>query len=358
MSIVSVGQLKAGERLADPVLTKRGNVLLEKGRTLTSRDLDILRAFLIASVSIEAKAEAEQAAQETAAAIVEEEELQGHFTVSFDNLVQLLKKVFNYANTGHAIPILEVRLQLEALIKGLDGYNILTFFPKRRGDEDYLHYHSALVGLTSYQLAKWHGFPQKDWMPVALGGLFHDIGSMKVDEAILGKAAKLTEAEMEEVKKHTVYGYQFLKNLPAINEGVKLCTLQHHEKEDGSGYPLGLRGDKIHAYAKVVAVADIFHAMTSKRRYKQALSPYLVLEQLLKESFGKLDPSLVQTFISKVTSLHNGTLVKLSDNRIGEIIFSDRANPTRPWINVNGSIVNLTTERNLFILEVLDKRNK
>ncbi|RAV19538.1 HD-GYP domain-containing protein [Paenibacillus contaminans] len=356
MGNVSIGQLKSGERLADSVLTRRGNVLLEKGRTVTSRDIEILRAFLITSVSIDAKADAEQSVQETVSAN-DEDETQSNFALSFDNMVLLLKKVFNYANTGHAIPILEVRVQLEALIKGIDSYNILTFSPKRSGEQDYLYYNSVLVSLTSYQLAKWHGFQQKDWLPIALGGLFHDIGNVKIDEAILGKTSQLTEAEMEEVKKHTVYGYQLLKNLPAINEGVKLCTLQHHEKEDGSGYPFGVKGDKVHAYAKVVAIADIFHAMTSHRRHKKASSPYLVLEQVLKESFGKLDPSMVQTFITRVTSLHNGTLVKLSDNRIGEIIFSDRANPTRPWVNVNGAIVNLTTERNLFIMEVLEKRN-
>ncbi|WP_409343686.1 HD-GYP domain-containing protein [Paenibacillus sp. MBLB4367] len=356
MSIVSVGQLKSGERLIDSVLTKRGSVLLEKGRTVSHRDIEVLRAFLIPSVSIEAKLEMDQPSKETAS-VSNEENAPSYFTLAFDNMVMLLKKAFNYANTGHPIPILEVRLQLETLIKGIDTYNVLTFSPKRSGEQDNLYYNSVLVSLTSFQLAKWHGFAQKDLLPVALGGLFHDIGNVKIDEAILGKTSKLSDNEMEEVKKHTVYGYQILKNLPAINEGVKLCTLQHHEKEDGTGYPLGVKGDKVHPYAKVVAIADIFHAMTSHRRYKRASSPYLVLEQLLNESFGKLDPAMVQTFIGRVTSFHNGTLVKLNDNRIGEIVFSDRANPTRPWVNVNGSIVNLTTERSLYIMAVLDKIN-
>ncbi len=79
----------------------------------------------------------------------------------------------------------------------------------------------------------------------------------------------------------------------------------------------------------------------------------MVLEQLLNESFGKLDPALVQTFINKVTSFHNGTLVKLSDNQVGEIVFSDRSHPTRPWVNVNGKIINLMIERNLYIQDVI-----
>jgi HD-GYP domain-containing protein (c-di-GMP phosphodiesterase class II) len=74
---------------------------------------------------------------------------------------------------------------------------------------------------------------------------------------------------------------------------------------------------------------------------------------LFTESFGKLDPSMVQVFINKSTQFGHGTLVKLSDNRVGEIVFSDRSNPTRPWVNVNGSIVNLATERSLFIKDVI-----
>ena len=190
---------------------------------------------------------------------------------------------------------------------------------------------------------------------IALAGFLHDIGIAKIDHAILEKTSKLTTSEIDEIKKHTLIGYQIIKNIPGINEGVKLAAIQHHEREDGSGYPLSLKGDKIHIYSKLLAIADIFHAMTNERAYRKVNSPYLVLEDLLKESFGKLDPTLVQTFINRVTSLQNGTLVRLSDNRLGEIVFSDRSYPTRPWISVNGVIVNLMVERSLYIKEVIAK---
>ncbi|MNR57685.1 hypothetical protein D3C85_1785170 [compost metagenome] len=80
-----------------------------------------------------------------------------------------------------------------------------------------------------------------------------------------------------------------------------------------------------------------------------------MLEQLHKDSFGKLDPAYVQTFIEKVTRFHNGTLVRLSDDRIGEIVFTDRNDPTRPWVSVNGSIINLSNERSLYIEEIMER---
>ncbi|WP_248929337.1 HD-GYP domain-containing protein [Paenibacillus hamazuiensis] len=353
MATVPVSQLKTGEKIIENVQTKLGSVLFQKGKIVTERDIEILRAFLIPSVVIESKsAEVSEAAEappeEPVSTVLP-------FYLQYDKMFGLLKKVFNLANANQSLPILEIRTAMESLIQTIDHYNILTFSPRNNTVRDFVYHKSIMVSLTSYMLGKWHGLPQKDLMPVALGGLLHDIGNSKIDDAILYKPGKLTEQELEEVKRHTVIGYNILKSLPAVNEGVKLCAVQHHEREDGSGYPLGVKGDKIHLYAKIVAIADMFHAMTTHRAHKKAESPYLVLEELFQEAFGKLDPVLVQTFINKVTQFHNGTLVKLSDNRIGEIVFSDRANPTRPWVNINGTIVNLTVERNLFIKDVIQK---
>ncbi|MBD0382268.1 HD-GYP domain-containing protein [Paenibacillus sedimenti] len=352
MPTVAVTQLKYGEKLGDNVLTKLGNTLFNKGKVLTERDIDILKAFLIPSVFIESKAgeEPEAKLEETKLA---ESSARLPFYEEYQNILTLLKRIFRLANGGQPLPILDIRTRLEALIQHIDTYQVLTFLPKNTNLQDYIYHKSIMVSLTSYSLARWHGLPQKDLMQIALAGLLHDIGTAKIDYAILEKKKPLTVSEMDEVKQHTLMGYQILKNIPAINEGVKLSALQHHEREDGSGYPLGVKGDKIHLYAKIVAIADIYHAMTNDRFYKTAVSPYLVLEQLFTESFGKVDPTLVQVFINKSTQISNGTLVKLSDNRVGEIVFSDRAHPTRPWVNVNGTIINLAIERSLFIQDVL-----
>lgn len=352
MATVSVSQLKPGEKMVENVLTKRGGVLFNKGKIVTDKDIEILKAFLISSVSIESKANEQETVKEQ---VVEETVSSVHpFIEQYHKMLVLLKKVFTSVS-GQNPPILEIRTQLEALIQHIDYYRILTFAPRVFNLQDYIYHNSIMVSLTSYNLAKWHGLPSKDLMPVALAGLLHDIGNAKVDASILFKPNKLTIDEIEDMKKHTVIGYNLLKNVTAINEGVKLAALQHHEREDGSGYPIGIKGDQIHLYSKIVAIADIFHAMTSNRYHKKGASPYLVLDQLFNESFGKLDPALVQTFIQKVTQFHNGVLVKLNDNRMGEIVFSDRTHPTRPWVNINGQIINLTTERSLYIQDVIQK---
>ncbi|AEI38664.1 HD-GYP domain-containing protein [Paenibacillus mucilaginosus] len=354
MASVPVSQLKFGDRISDNVVTKRNQVLFPKGRVISGRDVEILQAFLISSVEIESKNGSRETAAESPVPSDVPEPVKSTFQEQYDKMLRLLKQVFDAVGPGgQAPPILEIRTALEGLIRRIDQYNVLTFSPKVFQLTDYMYHNSIMVGLTSFQLARWHGCAPKDLIPIALAGLLHDIGNAKLDTSILFKPDALTSAELEGMKKHTILGYNILKGVAAINEGVKLCALQHHEREDGTGYPLGISGDKIHSYAKIVAVTDMFHAMTSDRFHKKAKSRYLVLEELLQESFGKLDPAIVQTFIQKVTSFHNGTLVKLSDGRTGEIVFSDRANPTRPWVNVNGAIINLTVERSLYILDVL-----
>ncbi|MFD2672223.1 HD-GYP domain-containing protein [Marinicrinis sediminis] len=362
----SIHRLKPGQQLSEDVLTGMGHVLFKKERVLIEQDLEILHAFLIKSVSVKTEEPDEKAEQgdpvqkeskenEKAADEKKTENKQkplSPFEEEYQKMVVLLQKTLKQIIAGE-INLLDIRQQLSALIQHIHEYNVLTYSPQKAKVEDYLIHNSIVVSLTSYQLAKWMNYDQKDLLPIALGGLLHDIGNVKVDLDILTKPGKLTSSELEEVRKHTVIGYNMLKPVPGLNEGVKLTALQHHEREDGSGYPLGLKSDRIHPYSKIVAVADIFHAMSSNRHYKKAASPYRVLEQIFNDSFGKLDPTIVQTFIHKVTQFHNGTLVKLNNGLIGEIVFSDRSHPTRPWVKADGKVINLVQETHLFIDEVM-----
>ncbi|AWV31160.1 HD-GYP domain-containing protein [Paenibacillus odorifer] len=364
MPNILVGEVKAGSKIIKDVITPLGGTLFTKGKILLPRDLDILQAFLIGQVEIEgdqgeassdgAKTTAKQASPK-AGAIINESMLaktNSPLHDEYDKMLTLIKNSYRSV-TAASLPIFELRSQLETLIGYLKDYHVLKFTPRTLKYEDYNYHNAVLSALTSYKIAQWCGYPQKDWMQIGFAGLLHDIGNAKVDSSLLQKPESLNNSEIEEVRRHTTYGYQLLRNVTAINEGVRLAALQHHEKIDGSGYPLKLDGSQIHFYAKVVAVADIFHAMTLERAYRRAQSPYLVLEQILTESFGKLDPVIVQTFIQKSTDLFNGTRIKLSDGRHGEIIFTDRANPTRPMVKIEETIVNLMLERELYIQEII-----
>ncbi|ASA25005.1 HD-GYP domain-containing protein [Paenibacillus donghaensis] len=365
MPSLPAAEVQAGSKIIQDVITPLGSTLFAKGKILLPRDLEILQAFLIQHVEIEGsenenktaeptKVASKQAAVKTGSIVNETLLSKSNSPLhdEYDKMLVLIKSSYRSVAAA-SLPIYELRSQLELLISHLNDYHVLKFTPHVLSEEDYNYHNAVLSALTCYKLAGWCGYPQKDWMQAAFAGLLHDIGNTKVDPALLLKPDSLSSSEKEEVRRHTTYGYQLLRNVTAINEGVRLAALQHHEKVDGSGYPLRLEGSQIHFYAKLVAVADIFHAMTLERAYRKPQSPFLVLEQLLKESFGMLDPVIVQTFIQKTTDLYNGTRIRLSDGRRGEIIFTDRSNPTRPMVQVEGKIVNLAIERELYIQEII-----
>ncbi|MDT3425211.1 HD-GYP domain-containing protein (c-di-GMP phosphodiesterase class II) [Paenibacillus forsythiae] len=364
MTSISVAEVKPGSKVSKDVITPLGGVLFVKGTILLPRDMEILEAFLIQQVDIEGSEEEVQALEQAKAPSITAAKSGAVITAAalarsgselheeYDKMLALIKKCYSLAD-AEVLPIYELRSCLEAMIAHIKDYHVLNYSPRTLSEQDYIYHNAVLSALTSYKIAQWCGYPQKEWLQVAFAGLLHDIGNAKIDSSIMQKPQPLTMTERNEVRKHTTYGYQILRKVTAINEGVRLAALQHHEKIDGSGYPLRLRGSQIHIYAKIVAVADIFHAMTLERIYKKAQSPYLVLEEIQKEGFGQLEPSIVQTFIHKTTELHNGTKVRLNDGRQGEIIFSDRSNPTRPLVNVEGKMINLAHSRQLYIQEIL-----
>lgn len=362
MAAILIDDVTPGVRITHDVFTTQGNLLFPKGKTVMPKDIEILRAFLIEEINngkspkeeLSAPPVESNALNEIGAKVKAIQKVLS-FEKDYEKMITLLKNVFrNVAVTE--IPVLELRIQMEKLLQYSREYNILTFYPKSINKQDYWYHNAVLTGLTSYKIAHWLGLPVNEGMQVAFAGIFHDIGNAKIDLDILQKPSKLTASEVEEIRRHTMYGYELLKNVKGISEGVRLAALQHHEKVDGSGYPLRLKADQIHIYAKIVGVADIFHAMTLSKTYSQAQSPYLVLEQIDSEAFGKLDPKIVTTFISKVTQFHNGTMVRLSNGLIGEIIFSDRSYPTRPLVSVDGTIYNLIENHQLFIQEIIKRK--
>lgn len=356
MAAVTLSHLKLGDKIGEDVLTPLGGILFQKGKIITPKEIEILQAFLVQNIVVEASSTSNKSHEDAADEPVQEMAplvVASDLHDEYDKMLEVLRQVFNSFVAGQGMPVMDIRKQLEKLLEHVKSYNVLTFIPRRFTERDYLLHNGVTSALTSYLIAQWTGFPQKDWMQLAFAGLLHDIGNVRIDKAILSKPNALSAEEKEEMKRHTVLGYQLLKNVAALNDGVKMAALQHHEKVDGTGYPLGIDATKIHPYAKIVAIADIFHAMTLNKAYRKAASPYLVLEQIQSDAFGKLDPAYVSTFVEKATQFHNGIVVRLSDERIGEIVFTDRTHPTRPWVSINGTIVNLTVERHLHIKEVL-----
>ncbi|MGZ9585981.1 HD-GYP domain-containing protein [Paenibacillus marinisediminis] len=367
MVMIPLAQVNPGERLAQDVYSVLGGLLMSKNRVLSNRDLEVLDAFMIHQLEIERNTDKEQASARTnpskdegSLPAVNLQQVSEEERIFLEIWMELASHVDKMMGTSAVIriPIFELRSLLEKLIVHIKQFHPMAVRSQlhehlNKDMSNYLIHKSIAVALTSYLIGQWIDMPPKEGMQIALAGLLHDIGKIKLDDDVLNKRDTLTPNEQLEIKRHTQFGYEILRNTPALNDGVKLAALQHHERIDGQGYPLRISGEKIHVYAKIVAIADMFHAMTMDRVYRRAESPFLTLEKLQEASFGKLDPQMVLTFIHKMMNLTQGTVVKLSDGRVGRIVFIDNQYPTRPWVSINGTIEQLVKDKQLWIESIV-----
>ncbi len=165
---------------------------------------------------------------------------------------------------------------------------------------DYSTYtHSVNVGILSVSLSKALFGQTSDHNMRELGAAFflHDLGKVRVDSQYINKPGKLTAEEMREMKRHPSHGFNILGNARELTDECRLIVLEHHERDDGSGYPRGLRGDEIHLYARICSLADVYDALTSVRPYKQPLTPFSALKVMKEEMIGHFSPKLFEKFV-------------------------------------------------------------
>lgn len=162
--------------------------------------------------------------------------------------------------------------------------------------------HSLNVAMISHELATWLGWNEEDVEKVTLCGLLHDVGKLRVEYAILMKPGRLTEEERLNMQEHPILGFELLEKCQTVDEHVRNAAMQHHERYDGSGYPCGLEGKQIDKFARVVAIADVYDAMTANRVYRDAMEPGYVLDQMRAEC-ERYDTEFFAVFHDKVKEL-------------------------------------------------------
>ncbi len=165
---------------------------------------------------------------------------------------------------------------------------------------DYNTYiHSVNVGLLAISLSKtlFKKSDAHDMHEVGAGFFLHDIGKVKVDINIIKKPAVLTDEEMMEIRRHPQYGYEILTDTHQLSDECKKIVMQHHERNNGSGYPAGLKGEEIHLYGRICSLADVYDALSSRRPYKQPLRPYEALNVMKEEMLEHFHQDLFKKFV-------------------------------------------------------------
>ncbi|MBS4223900.1 HD-GYP domain-containing protein [Lederbergia citrea] len=357
---VKVKDLQTGCVLQKDVMGKTSHPLIPAKTILTKEHIEVLLAFLVKEVEIRSKLENGEHFKVVGnedSGIIMPESAPSSFLDYYQQAVKLYKKEYQSWQAGLNVDISIIRsIIIPLLEKSEEDREWIRIIHLYSNKDDYPFHHAISVSLIAGYIAKGLGYDKGQYTQVALAGCLADCGMAKMSAKTLFKEDPLTGYEWKEIKKHPINSYQMIKNNSLLKPETKLAILQHHERLDGTGYPIGVSGNRVHMHSQIVAIADIYHAMTTERHYKQhPLSPFRTLQIMEEDLFGQFHMSIIKVLASAITSLSVGTVVKLSDDRIGEIVFVKSEALTRPLIKIKNTeeIIDLEKNRHTYISDVI-----
>lgn len=349
---VKVTQLVPNNVLLSDVIAKSGRPIIPANTVLTETHIKVLENFSIEQVQVSPqlsdgkqfmpKEELEKVVQTIPSKTENVSELS--FIEHYEVVVSNYKEIFQQVQSGLALDMPKVRAFFIPLLNRIDEIkDELYELHKRSTIEDYIYHHAVAVGLLSAYIAKQLQVNTGEQIQIGLAGLLSDIGMAKLNPAILSSNRPLMFQEQEDIEQHPTYSYRLVEQISTLTTQAKLAILQHHERNDRSGYPLGLSKDKIHPYAHIIAVSDTFHAMTCEKIYRGRQSIFIAFEEIVKHKATKFDEKIVDVFLKAISPLQLNTIVQLSNGKVGKVTFIHPDQPVRPIIQIG--------ENEFFILE-------
>lgn len=332
---ISIFQVSAGDILAEDIIAENGNKLVAKDTTINDYIKDKLLKQGISKVQVYG---------------LKEKDLGEEYC----KVIYTVKEMLGDLSKGKALNKSLLEFISDYIFSAREEYLSLTAFLYRiQSFDEYTYTHSINTAFYSMLIASWIGLNEEGVKTVIKAGILHDVGKLHISESIINKQGKLTLEEFHVIKKHPVYGYSILCENDAANEDVRKAVLMHHERTDGSGYPLGVSHNDINVFAKIIGVADVYDAITSKRAYKKRETPFNAFQFFLTIGLGTFDVHILNTFIMNIASLYVGSKVRLSNGQIGEIVYVPPQDILYPIIAVGKDYLDLSHEKDLNIVDIL-----
>lgn len=353
MGIVYTKDLLPGMVVASDVYSLSNQLIIASNTTLTDFLIDQLKASSIPEVNVAGPITSIPSKDESYSEKVTHSKSFRKFKEKFSDNTALLQEAMANILDDKEINSKELIQQTTNMIpERATSIEIFDMIHNMRTYDDSTYAHCVNVALICRVMAGWLNLSDEDTEVLTLCGLFHDIGKVNIPEEVIKKPGKLTPEEFDIVKSHAQKSYDILKDKD-IDERIKLTALQHHERCDASGYPNALSAVEITKFAKLVAIADVYDAMTSARVYRKGLCPFKVISIFEEEGLQKYDPQYILTFLERIGSSYMNNNVRLSDDRIGEVVMINRNNLSRPMIRIGEEYVDLSKRLDLEIVEIV-----
>ena len=250
-----------------------------------------------------------------------------------DVAVQNVKNILQDAASGKSFDSEPAKEQVNDMVKSVfRNKDALLSLTRLKSFDEYTFTHCVNVTVLAIALARETGFTKKQVEVIGLGGMLHDVGKMKVPDRVLNKPGKLNAKERLEIQKHTTYGYKILKDRDDIPKVAKLMALEHHERLDGTGYPMGKTEDQLQNESMLTGVVDVYDAVTSARVYKPGWPPPNALSFIKSKAETEFRADYVEKFIEVIGIFPVGSVVEYNTGQIGIVKEINRDNLFEPYV--------------------------
>ena len=229
-----------------------------------------------------------------------------------------------------------------------------------KNHSDYLITHSMYLAVLSAIIGINMGFNSNELTDLTTAALLQDLGMVSLPKELLEKETPLTDSEIEKIKQHPVTTSRKLRPCCSLNSQIISAVASHHERFDGTGYPYGLCGEEIPLYGRILAMADVYDALTTPKPYRRAYTPSEAIEYMMGQAGKQFDGELLEIFLKCVTPYSIGTIVKLSNGQYGIVVKNTSYFPLRPVIRIlidgdRVEEVDLATDEKYMSITILDK---
>jgi HD-GYP domain-containing protein (c-di-GMP phosphodiesterase class II) len=331
MRLVETSSVEIGTKLGKVIYNEKGKVLVNKGVALDGRMLKRLIQLGITYIYIEDKKTEDIIFKDPISNSLKQKAL--------TTIIDTFKKVQSDPISARSFVLEKSVKEFKEVIKYImselnETPELMSILSDVCVHDTYIFTHSLNVTLYSLAIGIELKLPTRQLEDIGLGAIMHDIGKVAIPKEILLKPGKLTNEEFTVIKTHATEGFELLRNAHNVPLLVAHCAFQHHERLDGSGYPRGIREKDIHDYAKIIAVADVFDAVTSNRVYRPAMLPHEGLEMLYAGVERQFQKKIIKAFHRSVAIYPNGITVELNDGRKGVVVQQNASLSDRPIVRI------------------------
>lgn len=320
MQKLTLSEVETGMKLARDVILDDGRILLLKGFTIKPRYIQKLEAYKVSFICVE---EDRIAFEE-----INEEKI---YEDAFTNIKEIMESIRMDEKVNVTVLKSTVNDMVQHIMNDDMVFMALTGI---RDIDNYTFLHCVDVCIYSVITAKAMNLSSEFIHELGLAAILHDIGKCKVPLSILNKPGKLTKEEFEIMKYHTISGMEIVNQLPGLTPRIAKIVCQHHEKWDGSGYPLGIKSYDIELAARIVSISDVYDALTANRVYRKRFMPHEAAEYLMAQNETQFDPKVMKSFIDSIAIYPQDIVVLLNTGEIARVLPCRGVRSMRPQVSV------------------------